>query len=306
MKMKFLLSAAGVLVMIACLIPFFALTSSYERAMAAPPKEGRVVMVEGAEVTYEIHDPDSPWEKDADGWVGPYVDEDIPAAAREKLSPGAPLVMREGKPEFSLSPPSKLLLLGALAGLLLAIWAFVAPILERRAFAAAGNDPKSIFIFMVKKTRNARLLGGPLLVLLGVLVGVVPFVDEDAGTGSVVFLVGLGGVGVLFGLFVLARAIPLLDPSRSAIVRSLEETPERIVWVYEYIIEVDGIRNFNVFICFDDGNRFEMNLRQLEPDPLLSALRERLPHAVFGYNRELDSLFGQAPAQFLQAARREG
>lgn len=302
--MKYLLMSAGFLTALACLIAFFGLTEDYDRAISAEAGQARVLGIDGETVEYERFDPESPWDEDGDGWVGPYFSEDIPAKARATLSEGSPLVIREGEPELALAPPSKLLLAGVGAGLFLAIWALVAPIIEQRKLAAAGGDPSRVFTLMVKKTRNASFLAGGSLIGLGTLVAVVPFLTEEPKLWELVFLVGLGVVSIIPGLLMVKSALPLLDPRKAPIIRAMEQTPERIVWVYVHIVEVNGFPSHNVWLCFDDGERFEFNLRQLEPTVLIASLEERLPHAVFGYHADLEALYSQSPADFLAWARR--
>jgi hypothetical protein len=52
-----------------------------------------------------------------------------------------------------------------------------------------------------------------------------------------------------------------------------------------------------------DGTKFEFNLRQADPGPLLNALADMLPHAVFGYSRERVALFQKAREHFAAAVR---
>ena len=90
-----------------------------------------------------MHEPGSPWDEDGDGWIGPYVDEGVPEGVRASLAPGASVVVRGAQLELSLAPPSNLLLAGIAACLLFGVWSIVAPIVERRAVAAAKSDPIS-------------------------------------------------------------------------------------------------------------------------------------------------------------------
>jgi len=94
----------------------------------------------------------------------------------------------------------------------------------------------------------------------------------------------------------------LRDPKRAPIMRAILETSQRIVWVYQFVHEVNGVANHHIYVHLEDGKRHEFNIRQVDPQPLLIALQERLPSAIFGYSRERVQLFERAPADFRSQA----
>lgn len=300
--MTFLKALMGVLISAACLIAYLALTSEYEDALASEGTAGRVIEVREDAIRYEMYSPGSPWDEDGDGWVGPYTDEDVPDSALATLQPGNPVTVKGGQLEVSLSRPSVLLLLGVFLGLFIVAWAFVGPMLERKAIAEAQSDPVRLIELMVKKTRTSQLIGGSITALMGVFIAVIPFFDESAGTGGLIFLVALGAIAIAAGGLMLFNAWKLRDPKRAPIMRAILETPERIVWVYQFIHEVNGVANHHIYVHLEDGQRHEFNIRQVDPQPLLLALGERLPHAIFGYSPERLQLFERAPADFRSQA----
>lgn len=297
-QLKFFKALIGILLAAACTIAFLAMTDGYERTLRAPAKEARVLEVKGSAVRYELHSPGSPWDKDGDGWVGPYVDEDVPEAKRATLTKGAPLVVREGKLELSLAPPTKLLLVGILLGIAFTIWTFVGPILDARALKRAAANPQQLFELMLRKTRTTKILAGLLLVAISAPIAAVAAIVE-AKLWERVFLVGLGGVGVLFGLVVLYGAWELRNISQAPLMRLLRDEPRRIIWVYEYRLVVNDVPNYNIYVCCDDGQRFEFNLAQWDPAPLIDVLAKQLPHAAFGYSEVRLKAFQASPQNFL-------
>lgn len=299
--MKFLKAAIGVLIAIACTIAFFALTDEYERALRAPADAGRVIDVNGSVVRYEMHKPGSPWDKDGDGWIGPYSEKDVPEEKVAALKPGMPLVVRKNKLEVSLAPPSKLLLMGLVLGLAFTVWAFVGPMLEKRALEKSAANPQSLLEFMVRKTRSTKLIAG--LLLLGMSGGIAAVgAVVDAKTWERIFIVGLGGMGILLGFFVLAGAWALRNVQNAPIIRLINDEPQRIVWIYEYRVVVNGVANHNIHVCCNDGQRFEFNIAQLDPTPLVTALHHKIPHAVVGYSEGLQSVYQSSPQTFLAKA----
>jgi len=300
--MAFLKSLIGVLISAACLIAYLAMTSEYDDALASEGKPGRVIEVTEDAVRFEIHDPGSPWDEDGDGWVGPYTDEDAPDSALATLQPGNPVTIKKGQLEVSLSRPSPLLLFGVFLGLLIAAWAFVGPMLERKAIQEAQSDPIQLITLMVRKTRNTQIIAGGITLVMGLGIVVVPFFDDSAGTGGLIFLVALGAIAILAGLFMLAKAWTLWDPKRAPIMRAILEQPHHICWVYQFVHEVNGVANNHIYVHLEDGTKLEFSLMQLDASPLLMALQERLPNAIFGYSPERQQLFARAPADFRSQA----
>lgn len=296
--MTFLKALMGILITAACLIAYLAMTSEYEDALASEGSPGRVLEVTGDAIRYEVYSPGSPWDDNGDGWVGPYTDDGVPDSALATLQPGNPVTVKDGQLEVSLSRPSPLLLLGVFLGLLIAAWAFIGPMLERKAIAEAQSDPIRLIELMVEKTRNNAIVAGLIVALMGAGIGVVPFFDDSAGTGGLVFLVALALIAVGAGGFMLFNAWRLRDPKKAPVMRAILETPHRIVWVYQHVHEVNGVANNHIYVFLEDGTRHDFNIMQIDPQPLLIALRERLPNALFGYSPERQALYDSAPAEF--------
>lgn len=294
----------GVLVSAACLIAFLAMTDEYERARVADPRQARVLEVREGVVRYEVYEPGSSWDEDGDGWVGPYRDEGVPAEAAAALSPGDPLVRRGGQLELSLAPPTKLLLVGVGLGILFALWSIISPILERRAVRRAQADPIRLFELMAKKTRTTKLIAALVLLACAAFIGGIAAI-VDGAPWERAFLGGLALVALAVALFAAYGAWTLRDPRKAPVVRALLETPEKIVWVYEHRVIVSGVASHNLFLYCDDGQRLEFNLQQLTPEPLLDALAQRLPHAVFGYSPEHEARYRRSAPDFLRATRAE-
>lgn len=287
----------------ACLIAFFALTDEYERAMASQPRQARVLSVDGDVVRYEIHEPGSSWDDDGDGWIGPYSDDGVPEDARAALHPGDSLVARSGKLEQSLHPPTPLLLVGALASLLLGVWAIVAPIRERRALAAARGDATRVIELMVRKSRGTKTIAAVAFMVIGVgLVALAVLLGAKEPLWQVLFIGGLGLLSVGMAAYAAYGAWVLRDPANAPVLRAMREEPQRIVWIYEYVLRVNGIPTHTLYVCRDDGRRYDFSLGQLSADALIQSLAEKLPHAVLGYSPEREAEYKRSPGSFSASA----
>jgi len=211
------------------------------------------------------------------------------------------LVVRRGMPELAASPPSPLFLLGAVAGLLFAIWAIVAPILERKQLNAIRDDSLAIVRFMLCKSRNSLLVILSAALAAAAFFVVVGVFADDGGTGGRVALFVFAGICVLAAAAMGRGAWRLRNPSKAPLMHTLKRNPTRIVWVYVNQVIVYGISSFNIFVCRDDGRRYELHLRQLDPQLALAALKDRLPKAAFGFSEELEEEYRRSPGSFARA-----
>lgn len=298
--MTFLKATCGVLIAVACGIAFFAMTDEYERARVAEPSQARVIEAHGGIVRYEIQSPGSQWDDDGDGWIGPYSDE-VPEDVATTLSPGDLLTRRGHTLEIALAPPSKLLLVGLGLGLVFALWSIVAPIRERRLFAKAAADPQRTLELMVVKSRGTKLTSGVVMLGLGLPLLAAGLFLPGAALWERAVIAGLGLITVPIAGFAFWGAWKLRDPKQAPVIRALREEPQCIVWVYEHRIVVNGIANHNLYLNKDDGTRYELNLAQLDPTPLLQTLSRQLPHAAFGYTPDRERAYRAQPAGFLSA-----
>lgn len=295
--LKILLAVLGAA---ACLIPFLALTEEYERDSALEPTRGRVVAIEGDVVRYERHDPGSQWDDDGDGWVGPYTDDDVPAAALATLTAGTELELRGGELELSRSAPSKLLLVGFVLCLLFGGLWVAQPILGRRQLKAAAHDPVLVIEIMIRRTRTKSIVVGLLMLVIGVGIAGVA-VAAGGELWEMAFLIGLGAISALVAVPGFMTAWSLRNVERAPVLDAILNQPTRIVWVYEHILTVNGIDQHNVHLRFVDGERFDFNLGDTAAAPLIDALRARLPHAAFGYSERRERQWVSAPDCFLQS-----
>jgi hypothetical protein len=294
----------GVLIAVACAIPYLALTEGYERTMSSKKLPGKVVEIKGEKVLYSIyHKKASPgWHRA--GWSRPRFTKDIPEKERAKLAVGQALEIRRGKPVLAVSRPTPLLLVGVAAGLLFAIWSFVAPILERRRLRAIQGDAVATLRFMLAKTRASKLMISLLALAATGFFVVVALAVEDAGTGEKIFIFALGGITLIAAVLTGLSAWKLRNPKKAALMVVVNERPDDVVWVYVQEVISSGISSYNVFVCCNDGERHQLNLRQLDPTIALESMQTLFPKAIFGYNNDLKKNYERSPHSFTTAAVR--
>lgn len=161
-------------------------------------------------------------------------------------------------------------------------------------------DSLAVIEEMLRVTRRTKLLGGGLIAAMGVPLLLLPLaIDQPEAP----FIAGLGALAVGLGGFFLAQAARLRNPREAPLYRTLNESPERVVWFYEDITRVNGVDNYSVVLWCADGTKLELNLKRTDPNRLLATLSEMLPHAVFGFTPERMRLFRRAPAQFAETVR---
>lgn len=284
---------ASVLGAAACLIAFLALTEEYERDVVSEASQGRVLEVTEDGVRYERFNPDSPWDDDGDGWVGPYTDQDVPSDI--VFNVGDPLTIRAGKIEQSLAPPTPLLLVGFVLCLLFAVWSFIQPRLEAKQIARAQQNPLDLIELMIRKTRRNKLVAAFWLFAMGAPITAVGIALGEK-LWEQIFLGALGGISILVGVFTAWSAWQLRSPKDAPVLQALRTTPERIVWLYVYELEVNSVLTSTLFVCQDDGKKYDFNLLELDPNPLMQALSQLVPHAAVGYTKEREQAWKSAPA----------
>ena len=293
--MHFLKTAGAGLGAVVFLIAALALGAGYEEARTLAPRAARVLDVRDSIIRYELQEPGSEWDKDGDGWIGPYVDDDVPEWARAELRPGDPLVARGSRLELGLSPPSPLLWVGMILCLLAAGWFSVEPILERRSLARARGDASRLIELMARKTRRTKIVSALTLLALGASVGAVALmIAETAGERG--FLGGLGALTIGYAFWLGAAAWRLRDLANIPVVKLMREAPERAVWIYPERASVNGIPLHFAFVCCDDGSKHGLN----PPSQSSGDLRPRLSLARSG-GSELQTQGSLHPARALQS-----
>ncbi|MEM9074198.1 MAG: hypothetical protein AAGE52_37240 [Myxococcota bacterium] len=283
----------------ACLIPYLALTEEYERTNREEPQLARVLSIDGDVLRYEVHAPDSPWDDDGDGWVGPYSEDGIDEAELARLAPGSPLARRGGELELVRGPPSVLFLVGFGLCLLLALFWGLDPWWTRRKLRAAVADPLEVLRFMARRTRRVQASIGFILLACAGFIGFVA-VAADGGAGERAFLIGLAALAGIAGLLPVLKAWRLRNIDRAPVLARIRQNPQSIVWIYEHVITVNNIPQYNLFVHASDGERFHFALSDVDPAPLVAALHALLPHAIIGYTDERLDRWKKDPSRFAQ------
>ncbi|TVR81181.1 MAG: hypothetical protein EA412_03455 [Chitinophagaceae bacterium] len=112
---------------------------------------------------------------------------------------------------------------------------------------------------------------------------------------------------LLFGFttYLFYNASRLINAANHKVAYLLKNDPEKIVWVYTYrVVPMPfGIKFTNmvtVFFRFLDGDGDEVRVKDSEHDKLLEELKNKLPHACFGFNNEKEQLFRVNPAMLIK------
>jgi hypothetical protein len=105
--------------------------------------------------------------------------------------------------------------------------------------------------------------------------------------GTVILLIGAANAYVYW-----QRRIDIPD--------LLEQTPQRVVWVYKKVSSgsaygVTVARFSFVIFALDNKRRVQVRLPARDADRLLDILQAELTHATFGYSRELERQYKSDP-----------
>ena len=164
------------------------------------------------------------------------------------------------------------------------------------------DDTYSLVERMLVATRRTKLISGGVVTVLGVPLLLLPlFVEAQLWEAAVI--AGLGAAAFGMGGFQLFQAMQLRDVKNAPLMRVIRNEPDKVVWIYEFVMRVNGVPNNSVFLWCNDGKKYEFNLRQADTSALIAGLSNLLPKAVVGYSPELKKLYKRAPAQFVLAAQ---
>lgn len=149
-----------------------------------------------------------------------------------------------------------------------------------------------------KQARHRQLAICAGFVALGIGIALYPFPVRYAGAQWVLWAGSalLVGLGAAFAGYLL-RIGPWKRPS---LADTLLQSPRKIVWVYPYILQtmpfgVAVAQKATLYCHTDEGKALTLRVNQRSVDDLMKQLKQRLPHATFGYSEEKAFLYQTDP-----------
>jgi hypothetical protein len=113
------------------------------------------------------------------------------------------------------------------------------------------------------------------------------------------FLVLIGA----FGVMSVYRGSQLINLDRAPIMQTLNQHPERIVWIYQNITKTRGTNvgaRHYIYVWMLNGRPFSIDVTPDNAKMVIQAVHERAPHALVGYTPEHQQMYNKQVA----AARR--
>jgi hypothetical protein len=190
--------------------------------------------------------------------------------------------------------------LGAVVMLVLGVmvWRVASRAAARRRRRAG---PLDLIADAALRSRDVNAIAAMLFGLFASMFALAAILVEDAGLGTRV------GVGVLTltTLWVAAifgrEAWRKRDPRR--LIALITERPAAIAWCYVHEVRAKlGVRAYRLRICQADGAIEDLAMAKADCEPLMAELRQRAPHARFGFTDQLERAYKQAPAQWRPTA----
>ncbi|MGN8038828.1 hypothetical protein ACTJJ0_27305 [Chitinophaga sp. 22321] len=167
-------------------------------------------------------------------------------------------------------------------------------------------DSKTIVTELIRKKLSASRasirywIPGTLLLGL-ILCGGSYFRYTQTGMQPVGWVVGVGIALLIIPLALLGVAFRSRNDKQ---LLELVNTPERVVWIYQHILRMNGVPQESMMIGDDAGKLYQLPVKRRNgEDPLMDALVDVFPDAVLGFSYELKKLFGKNPQQFRQAVQ---
>lgn len=151
------------------------------------------------------------------------------------------------------------------------------------------TEAKSIIRRSVIKTKFGVSLTGLISLMMGVYLVANIFLQWEPMSLAMYILSGLvGGVFIATGLACLYAAVTP-DP----LMKLIFNEPNQIAWVYTENIRLYGrqTQNVNLYIYNTGKKRHFLMSTQKNIDGLVEIVRNRAPHAHFGYDTEFEKKF---------------
>ena len=237
---------------------------------------------------------------------------EMTSGANAQLQPGDPVEIlrhRNVPSRIALadaveaSKPSPLLFAGTAVFVLLGGYVLFLPRLRaaRRARRTSGLD---VITDSLRRTRAVNLaVGGGIAAFGAFMVWLAATgADRTATRGTNIGIGIFGGFTALLGLFMLSRVWGLRSIRGSEILRTIEETPQEIAWIYEQVVQTRGAGEISaqsfIYVWFASGKSYTISVEREDARLLLDELVRRAPHARVGYDQEIEKLYREKPDRF--------
>lgn len=149
----------------------------------------------------------------------------------------------------------------------------------------------------LSRNRNLKITIGVALALLGLTALVSVPNDHREGIGP---LTWVASAAIIFGTGFAGLSILRHDVSKHEIAHTIRRNPERVVWVYYYRLEsmpygIRVARMCTLYLQLQNGRKLGLQASEHRITAIMDALRDRLPHATFGYSKEKEQLYRANP-----------
>lgn len=146
--------------------------------------------------------------------------------------------------------------------------------------------------------RNYQLIIGFVLTLSAL--ALLFFVPSSADIGAKISVYVLSGILFLLAVLFYKEAYKKAQLDKQPVLQYIEFDPRQIVWVYSYVIETMpfGIRFMKmhtVYFYFKNGKYTTIRVNSDVHNKLMGDLKDRLPHASFGFTSEKEQLYSVNP-----------
>lgn len=109
------------------------------------------------------------------------------------------------------------------------------------------------------------------------------------------------GLAILVvGIQLIYQTFTVQNPSDHPIMRYLREKPKSVVWVYSIVTEripfgFQFSKSGTLYFKMEDGEEYSVSLPHKKLKLVSKVLNRILPHALFGYSKEKESLYSRDP-----------
>lgn len=155
----------------------------------------------------------------------------------------------------------------------------------------------------ISVTKTTRKYGVPGLLLAGLALGFAAFRQyQQTGDAGPNFIAVGAVVLIMMGVAILINSFKGRNDAR--LLEYASTHPEKIVWIYQHVLKVNGNPQESMMVCDDEGTVFQLPVKRKkgQPDELMDALVNTFPHAVIGFSHDRKIKYKSDPRRFSQIA----
>ena len=158
------------------------------------------------------------------------------------------------------------------------------------------------FFTLLSKTHTKNIRIGIFILLFGLItvIGAVAFGGADFGNFGKIFMLALGGLCILLGIFMPLKAINAgkdLKAGKHPLAKAiLENDKNYVLWFHEQVYTVENVKQtaaHQIWIYNRNNKADTISVKRNDTNDVMNFLAEKFPDALMGYSEEFKKKYNQ-------------